>query len=298
MHNASGLPATSTGICRRKEKMVIIHMEDSMRLLSLLVALSFLCISSATSQISREIHKTLPLKSDGRLVIDTYKGSITVRTHDKPQVEVDVRIESDDSNSREAEMDVKDTEIDIDGSDAEVTLHTSYKDLERERHTGFWNNIFHSFEFSNSLPLVHYTIKMPRTAELRIKDYKSRTRIDDLRSDLKFTTYKGEAEINNLLGGIELETYKGTVHISFSHLSSDSRIETQKGSITIAVPKGDKYDLLTNFGRRVNFSTDFDVQRIERNKKHNHYDYQANIHGGGPRLRLTSEKGEMRLVEK
>ena len=45
-------------------------------------------ISTAISQSSREITKTIPLKSDGLLIIDTYKGSITVTTNDKPQVEV------------------------------------------------------------------------------------------------------------------------------------------------------------------------------------------------------------------
>jgi hypothetical protein len=75
-------------------------MEDTMRL-SYFFLLAAIClyVSSASSQVSREIHKTLPLKSDGRLVIDTYKGSITIATHDKPQVEVDVKIESDGSDS-------------------------------------------------------------------------------------------------------------------------------------------------------------------------------------------------------
>jgi hypothetical protein len=185
--------------------------------LSYFFSVLILCVfifSSALSQASREIHKIIPLKPDGRLIIDTYKGSITITTHEKPQVEVDVKIESDDSDSRDAEKDVEDTEIQIDGGESEVTLHTNYKEVEHH-HTGFWDWIADSFETSNSLPLVHYTIKMPRTAELRIKDYKSRTRIEDLKSDLRFNTYKGEAEIDNLLGGIDLETYKGTVRVSF-----------------------------------------------------------------------------------
>jgi len=56
--------------------------------------------TAAISQASREINKTFPLKANGHLVIDTYKGTITVTTHDKPQVEVYVKIESDDADSR------------------------------------------------------------------------------------------------------------------------------------------------------------------------------------------------------
>jgi hypothetical protein len=276
-----------------------LHQEAPMRqFYALLFAFLFLCVSSASSRPSREIHKTLPLHSDGCLVVDTYKGSITVTTHDQQQVEVDVRIESDDdSDSWDAARDVKDTEIEINGDAAEVTLRTNYRELERQRHPDFWDRLVH-LDFSNSRPLVHYTIKMPRTATLKIKDYKSRTRIEDLRSNLTFTTYKGEAEINNLAGGIDAETYKGSVRVSFSHIKNDCRLETQKGRITIALPKGNGFDLQTDFGRHVDFSTDFDVQLVNRNNRHAHDDYRGNVNGGGPRLRLKSDKGDIRLIEK
>ena len=45
-------------------------------------------VLTALSQSSREINKIIPLKLDGHLLIDTYKGTITVTTYDKPQVEV------------------------------------------------------------------------------------------------------------------------------------------------------------------------------------------------------------------
>ncbi len=262
------------------------------------VLLLCVCISSASSQASREIHKILPLKSDGYLVIDTYKGSITITTHEKQQVEVDVKIESDDSDSRDSEMDVEDTEIQIEGGENEVTLHTNYKNVERHHHADFWDWIGSSFESSNSLPLVHYTIKMPRTAQLKIKDYKSRTRIEDLKSDLRFNTYKGEAEIENVFGGIYLETYKGTVRVSFSKIKNDSRFKTYKGAITIAIPKDNGFNLQTDFEKRVDFTTDFDVQAIARDKKHHQYDYRGNVNGGGPTLELISDKGDIRLKEK
>jgi hypothetical protein len=262
------------------------------------ILLLCVCISSASSQASREIHKIVPLKSDGCLVIDTYKGSINIATHEKLQVEVDVKIESDDPDSRDSEMDVENTEIQIDSGENEVTLHTNYKNVERQHHTDFWDWIANSFESSNSLPLVHYTIKMPCTAQLKIKDYKSRTRIEDLKSDLKFNTYKGEAEIENIFGGIDLETYKGTVHVSFSKIKNDSRFETYKGMITVAIPKDNGFDLRTNFEKRVDFTTDFDVEAIDRDKKHHHYDYRGNVNGGGPTLELISDKGDIRLKAK
>lgn len=211
--------------------------------LSYLYLFFILCltISTASSQSSREINKIIPLKSDGRLVIDTYKGSITITTHDKPQVEVYVKIESDDSDYRDASQDVEDTEIQIGGTENEVTLRTDYTNVRHNHHRHFWDWLSDAFESSYSLPLVHYTIKMPSTAGLRIKDYKSRTRIDNIKTEVKLNTYKGEVEIDNLLGGIDLETYKGEIRVSFTKINNDSRFETVQGKYHCGSAKGEQF---------------------------------------------------------
>jgi hypothetical protein len=252
-------------------------------------------VSTAISQSFREITKTFPLNSDGRLVIDTYKGSITVTTHDKPQVEINVKIESEDTDSRDAARDIEDTEIDIHSSSKEVTLHTNYNKVERNNNFNFWDWVANPREISNSLPLVHYTIKMPRTAELRIKDYKSESHIEGLTSYLTFNTYKGTVEVSDLNGGVDLETYKGDVRISFAALKNDSHFETYKGKIAVNIPKRTGFELRTDFERRVDFSTDFDVETHERDRKHHLYNYSGKINGGGPTLNFNSDKGDIRL---
>ena len=253
---------------------------------------------TAISQPIREITKTIPLKPDGHLVIDTYKGTITVTTHDKPQVEVNVKIEPDDADSQDAERDVADTEIEIYGGNNEVTLHTNYDKIERNNFHSFWDWITDPHETSTSLPLVHYTIKMPRTAELRIKDYKSESHIEGLTSYLTLNTYKGTVEVLDLRGGVDLETYKGDVRVSFASLKSDSHFETYKGTIAVNIPKQTGFELRTDFEKRVRFTTDFDVETHERNKKHHQYDYFGTINGGGPTLEFNSNKGDIRLRAK
>jgi len=266
-----------------------------MRLSFFLTICLSIFVSTAISQASREINKTIPLKPDGYLVIDTYKGTITVTTYDKPQVEVNVKIESDDVDSRDADRDVEDTEIEIHSSDNRVTFHTNYKKVERNNFHNFWDWITNWHETSYSLPLVHYTIKMPRTAKLRIKDYKSESHIEGLESYLTLNTYKGTVEVFNLNGGIDLETYKGDIRISFTSLKQDSHFETYKGKIAVNIPKQTGFDLRTDFEKRVDFSTDFDVDVHERDRKYHHYDYSGKINGGGPMLEFNSNKGDIRL---
>ena len=213
-------------------------------------------------------------------------------------MEVNVKIESDDSDTWDTGRDVENTEIRIDGGEDEVTLRTDYRKVKHEHQKDFWDWIADPFESSYSLPLVHYIVKMPRTAELRIKDYKSRTRIENLISEIKLNTYKGDVEIDNLSGGIDLETYKGEVQVSFVKITKDSRFETYKGNIMVEIPKDNSFELRTDFERRVDFNTDFTVQEIERDRKHHHYDYRGKINGGGPTLELKSDKGDVRLREK
>jgi len=268
------------------------------RFMVLTIVLLAIIVTAAQSQPSREITKTIPLPLNGHLTVDTYKGSISVSTYDKPQVEVAVKIESDDMDSPNAEQDVEDTEIEFSGSGNEITIHSNYRKVERNNNFNFWDWITDPHEISHSLPSIHYTIKMPRTAELKIKDYKSETHIDGLVSYLTLNTYKGTVEVTDLKGGVDLETYKGDVRLSFASLENDSHFETYKGTIVVTTPKQAGFSLRTDFEKRAHFSTDFDVQTHERDRKHRQYDYFGKINGGGPMLEFNSNKGNIRLRSK
>jgi hypothetical protein len=260
-----------------------------------LCAAAFLLATCALSQDSREVTKSVSLTADGEVTIDTYKGSITVSTWDKPQVDIRARIEADDQfDSRYAEERVRDTEIQIDATDRRVRIKTDYDNL-RKHDRGFFS--FFEGE-SGSLPLVHYTITMPRTASLRVKDYKSRSTISDVKADVDFTTYKGEAEIENLGGALQLNTYKGEARVTFATLSGRNRCETYKGRITIAIPAKSGFDLDAEFGYRTDFSTDFEVEVRSRGRRHSNAEFRGPVNGGGATLVLRSSRGNVRLRQR
>ncbi|HLF20489.1 MAG TPA: DUF4097 family beta strand repeat-containing protein [Bacteroidota bacterium] len=263
-----------------------------MHLFAFLVLSVALLALSASAQEVREISKMVPLNSDGRLSIDTYKGSITITTWDKKEVEIFARIEPDDQPwSDDNEEDIKNTEVRISASTNEVRVKSDYDRLRRHR-DGFWGMFG---ETGTSLPFVHYTIKMPRSARLSVKDYKSKTKISNLSADVEFNTYKGEVEISNFEGAIDLETYKGEVDVVFSKFAGSSRFETYKGDMRISLPRKSGFELDSDFGRRTDFTSDFDVQTRYRDQKRREADYYGSVNGGGPRLQLKSEKGTFRL---
>ena len=68
-----------------------------------LVGLGFLIAGAAQASDFKEFHRTLPLDPDGRLEIGTFKGSITVRTSNTPEVQISARVEPDGDDRWEKE---------------------------------------------------------------------------------------------------------------------------------------------------------------------------------------------------
>ena len=258
-----------------------------------LLAVVLFGLNTSLSQRTKEVKKTVDLNTDGRVSIDTYKGSITIDTWEKARVEIAAKIEPD-GWSREDERNVQETEIRIDDSPNRLRIESDYDRLKRHRSHSFFG--LFSDENNLTLPFVHYTITMPRTAKLEINDYKSESRITNLRAPLRMETYKGSVVVNNLAGSINLTTYKGEVNIDVTQLVGDSKVETKKGRINIDLDSSAGCKLDVNLGRHANFQSDFET--VVRTKHRGEERYHASINGGGPLLRIESEKGEVCLRKK
>src|SRR5262245_9368329 len=124
-----------------------------------LAALALSVAAGAQASDIKEVHKTLALDRDGRVSVHTYKGSVTVTTWDRPEVQVDARIEpgSDDREDREK---VQWTEVRISGGGSSARIHSDYDDV--KRHSRGFLGLF-DWD-SGTLPLIHYQIHMPATA--------------------------------------------------------------------------------------------------------------------------------------
>lgn len=263
------------------------------RLVFLLMLSLFICLNfaPATGKESREFEKTFSLNKDGRVTVDTYKGSITVETWSKEMVRVKVKIESDDDWDSYAEEKVKNTEIIFRSSKNTLKIETDYDNI-RSRSSGFFKRNV------GSLPLVHYSITMPATARLNIDDYKSDTKIMDLYAPIDMETYKGTVIVKNLSGSIDLETYKGDVEVDFSDLSGDCRFETYKGNIEIAIPDNASFDITADVSYKADFDSDFDIDVNYMGRKKRDRTYRGRINRGGASLDIETEKGDIRLFKK
>jgi len=266
-----------------------------MKLTAYVLFCSVLVSALVFSQETREVRKTVPLNRDGRVSIDTYKGSVKVETWEKSEVEIVATIEAEDWG-RYSDDKVRETEIKISDSPGSVRIQTDYDGI-RKRSGSFWG-IFNGD--TGSLPYVHYVIKMPSTAALRIKDYKSEVDIRNLAARIDLNTYKGSVDVTGLSGAMDLETYKGTCRIEFSSFPSASSFETYKGDIDLVFPQSAGFTLDADLGRRGDFDSDFSLasSRTSRSRSKNRSSYDGDVNGGGPTLRLRTDKGNFRVLHK
>jgi hypothetical protein len=251
-----------------------------------LVVILIVSVTMCVGQDSREVKQTVPLDNDGKVIIDTYKGSIRIETWDKPEVKITAQIEADGSGRREEEK-VDETEIRIHGSGRQVKIQTDYSDVE---HHGF--SLFGLFSGDNgSMPFVHYTITMPVMARLEIKDYKSETSIQDLKGPIQMETYKGTVEMIRQEGPVDLETYKGRVRVEYFRYAGTNTFETYKGKIELSIPANSGFDLDADIGRHGEFDTDFNIDRSHKSR--HEQIYNTIVNGGGSTLRISTEKGDI-----
>jgi hypothetical protein len=251
----------------------------------LFLAGALLTAAAAAGGESKEFRKTLPLDRDGVLSIDTYKGSITVLAAEAAEASIEARIEPDGDDADQAKK-VQATEIVVRGGGGSISVETDYS---RVRRGGFLR-LFSE----GSLPLVHYTIRMPPTARLQIDDYKSAIRVTGRKAAVKIDTYKGTVDIADQDGGIEIDTYKGDVSVAYARFAKPAAFETYKGEIRLRLPAASGFELDADMGKRGDLETDFEVAAASGSREDGER-FHGPVGGGGPKLKFRTTKGSLSL---
>lgn len=251
-------------------------------------AVSALLAFPAAGVPARDVSKTLPLAGDGRVTVDTYKGSIRITPWDRAEVAVEARITPDDScgSERDQKRWMDATRVVIEPAGGGVRIASDYDELN-------WSWSF--FGSCTSRPFVHYRISLPRTAALKIHDYKSNTDVKDFAGHLTLETYKGSVTLAGLSGALDLETYKGEVRAGFERLSGDVHVETYKGDVVLTLPSKAGFELRSNAGRRGEISSDFEGTGSVRSSRRAGLRSSATVNGGGPRVTLSTDKGRLAI---
>lgn len=261
------------------------------KILQSLCLLAILAAGASPSfgQDSKETRKTAPLNQGGEVNIDTFKGSVTVTTWDRQEVEVYAKIEPDGLSADQRKM-VQDTEVNIETSANSIRIKSNYDKLQGR------SNISEDSDGSSfTLPLIHYTLKVPRTAKLTITDHKSKIGVSDLHADLNINTHKGSVSVARQNGAVSLDTHKGDARVEFLSFNKESKFGTHKGEIEIVIPGRIGFELDSEMGKGANLDSTYDLGALTRKQDRRDSQYKGAVNGGGPLLRMNSHKGQIRL---
>lgn len=253
-------------------------------LLALVVAGS----STVFAQDVKEVRKTAQLNAGGEVKVDTFKGSVTVNAWDGNQVEIYARIEPDGVAPDSAKL-VQDTEVHIETFGNSIRIKSDYDKVEQR------NNFTGDADTSFSLPFVHYTIKVPRSTRLTIDDHKSKISVSDLQADLRIDSHKGSISVARHGGGVNLETHKGDARVEFTSFARQSSFDTHKGEIEVVIPGQSGFDLDSEMGKGGKLDSSYNISSLTQREDRHEERHRGAINGGGPLLRLSSHKGQIRL---
>ena len=224
---------------------------------------------------SKDVHKTVSLNLNGSVRLETHRGSIHISSWDRAEVEVDARIEAGPRTSRRR---FDGTDVAIDSSANSVTIQTKHPCCISD---------------DGSNPMVYYTIRIPRTARLSIRDHASDAEIADLSASLDIETHRGTVRVDRLSGALQARTHRGDFHVDFAAFTGDSLVETHRGSVELLMPRESKFDIRTDLDRRSSLESDFPVMaRLAHRRGRN---LEGSVNGGGPILQLKTDRGHIRL---
>ncbi|MFQ5737686.1 MAG: DUF4097 family beta strand repeat-containing protein [Acidobacteriota bacterium] len=252
----------------------------------------------------KEFSQTVDFQPGDKITLKTFKGSILLSSWDRPEVSIFARItapEGEDDDYAAAVVDA--TRIDVQQKSHSLVIRSDYDDVPSK---GSW------FSNSKTLAYVHYEIRTPRQVDLRVDDFKSTIELyelsgrinletykgtlkaNDLSGKIRLETFKGKAELSGLRGRLDVETFKGSVSLQAMEIDGTSKLETYKGNIELAIPETQGLSLRADLGRRASLTGDFGLDSARRDRRDSTR-FEGSINNGGPRLEVSSHKGDIRL---
>ena len=246
-----------------------------------------LCGAPLFAAESRNIDKTLALSPAGAVTLDAHNGSIQVRTWDRSEIEIHVRIEAG-GTSADARRRFNETTVEIDGSPDRVSIRSKFPDI----YSWSWWSWVGNWGDWDSSPAIHYTITAARAER---SGHNAKAEIRDVNAALELNTHKGSVWVAKLGGPLELNMHNGDAHIDFASFTHESSVNTHNATVELALPASSKFEF---HSRGHNVHVDSDFPATARSSDFGRHDVNGRVNGGGPELRLNSHNGDFRLRSK
>lgn len=250
------------------------------------------------------------------VTVENRGGSIAVSTWTQDRVAYSARIVS-----RQGAGVVEDAAIDVDQFNQKLSLASNYDALEPR-----WSFGPEVYGYGVAHPDVHYTVRIPDSSALHVRDEDSDIQIDGLASALQVRTEEGTLRVSNQRGPVEIDAEEGTT--SLTDVDGDLMVDTREGTLSVealkgrlvldtreggaevsidslaavdvenhegvvrlTVPADAGFDLATNIGGDAVLESPLSQESVRSEGG----DAHGSVQGGGPLVHLTSQEGKIIL---
>lgn len=265
-------------------------------LVLLLLSGGVLLGTNARAQQVRSIHKTIDLQPDGKVQVSATAGSVRVTTWERPAVEMNLRIE--DTNAAQ----VEETRVVVEEDGSHVKIRTDNADPDGP---GLLDLIGLG---SAEGPTTNYTLRVPKTASLKISTKGAGVEVAGLRGDVTVegtsgpvqvrdiegrvvaATFSGPVRAEDVRGELIVATFSGNLQVRALSLPTKSHIGSFSGDAEVVLPADAAFDLRTEISWGGEVTSDFAMPDSSARE-----DGTIPVGGGGPQIVFESFSGNLTL---
>ncbi|HEX3743381.1 MAG TPA: hypothetical protein VHW09_05615 [Bryobacteraceae bacterium] len=203
------------------------------------LSVALLCLTSCVVDVgdwqhySKDFHSSYPLKSGGRLTVETFNGAVDISPWDQDTIDIS------GTKFGPSQEDADNLRVDVDHSSSSVSIHVQ-RPTDRHNNEG-----------------ARLTIKVPHGTELeRIVTSNSSIRVEDCVGPSRLKSSNGAIHVVNLKGDLEAETSNNAIeldnvdgnvrahssngHIRAGRINGSIEVGTSNSGVDIDVMRSDK----------------------------------------------------------
>ncbi len=254
------------------------------RSISLFILTATLAAGVFASTPSKDFRRTVPLTDDGRVELQTERGTTHITTWDRNEVDVLVHIEADEK-SRDPEESVRRTQIRFSAASNTVNIAT---DFGERIQTWFDKD-------QNPRPHVSYEIRLPRGVNLQVRDNRSHIQVGKLWGHLTLETDRSFVYIADLTGTIDAHADRGQIVIGRLNLTHSSRFQTDRTAMELGLTSKSSPRLDLDLDR-VSPAVEPSLLTGVTHETRHHTTYREPAKHDGPTLSIAADRGSLRLL--
>ncbi len=274
------------------------------RLKILLLGAALLGVATLPAQAAT-VHKVVsgvyPLAASGRLELSNGKGSITIETWDRAEVEVSADKIVKSANEDEANKALDRIKVMVDAKPGLVKVEAKFP------HGS--NGLFNWLSGRNIENKVEFRVRIPREADLRIENVNGAIHLTGGQGDLRLETINGSVNVidasgtltlestngriesHGTRGALEASTVNGRIEADIAEVGGKTTLGSTNGGITLRLPASTRgnLDASTTNGR---VRSDLEVEGTTKRTR-----IQGTLNGGGPEIEVHTVNGGIEISE-